>query len=130
MYGRLADQIRGHQGQMMRRSKELDALMVKGYSALFDNDAQVLSVIAGRGERYIEIGTYCGGSALVAGLAGCEVHCIDTWDYTRRQDLKQVGHYFPVEADVRENWAAAGLDPDRLHLYQHRTPPLPEEVRN
>jgi hypothetical protein len=72
----------------------------------------------------LEIGTYCGGSAIVAGLAGCEVYCIDTWEYP--EDMKT---FRPTPDDVRANWAAAGLDPDRLHLYKQEHPPFPTALR-
>ena len=108
---------------MSRYVPEIRERMERGHPLLYDDDADVLFTLARRGTSYVEVGTYCGGSAIVAGLAGCEVFGIDTWQYP--DDMKT---FRPTPDDVRANWAAFGLDPEKLHLYQQAHPPLPGEI--
>ena len=82
------------------------------------HDPEVLYEIVSRGKTYVEIGTMWGGSAVVAGLAGCEVHCIDPWKKGASPD------------DVMENWVSSGLNPDKLFLYKQYHPPWPAGIQN
>jgi hypothetical protein len=99
--------------------------MVHGEALLKFQDPEAIYTIASRGKTYVEIGTRWGGSAIVAGLAGCEVHCIDPWEYPGKQLA-----YRTTPHHVRENWVYAGLDPDKLFLYQQRHPPWPEAIKD
>src|SRR3990172_9379727 len=108
---------------MSHYCKAMVGKMPRGHALLYDNDCDVLTTIAKRGSTYIEVGTYCGGSAIVAGLAGCEVFGVDTWQYP--EDMKT---FRPTPDDVRANWAAFGLDPAKLHLYPQAHPPLPDQL--
>ena len=54
---------------MSRYVPEINERMVRGHALLYDDDADVLFTLAKRGSTYVEAGTYCGGSAIVAGLA-------------------------------------------------------------
>lgn len=99
--------------------------MVRGSAFQKFQDPEVIYTIASRGKTYVEIGTRWGGSAVVAGLAGCEVHCIDPWDYPEKPLRERT-----APEDVRNNWAAFGLDPEKLFLYQQRHPPWPEAIKN
>ena len=98
-------------------------MMVRGRALQRFDDPEVLFAVARTGPTYVEIGTRWGGSALVAGLAGCEVYCIDPWDYPTKLPA-----YRSTPQAVRENWAALGLDPSRLHVFQQRHPPWPQEI--
>ena len=104
---------------------DIDGMMTRGESAMGGYDPEFLFQMASLGKTYVEIGTKFGGSAIVAGLAGCEVHCIDHWEYPDRDP--QIA---ATPDDVRENWVAAGLDPDKLHLHVHRHPPWPEALEH
>jgi len=99
--------------------------MVRGEALLKFQDPEVIYTIASKGKTYIEIGTRWGGSAIVAGLAGCEVHCIDPWEYPDKPPSRQT-----TPEDVKANWISAGLDPSKLFLYQQRHPPWPEAIKN
>jgi len=103
--------------------QKLNAKMLDGRGAMTRNDPEYLFHIASQGKTYVEIGTKWGGSAIVAGLAGCEVHCIDHWDYPARR--KRATPEF-----VRANWENAGLDPTKLHLHVQRHPPWPEAIKD
>lgn len=104
--------------------EELNAKMIRGGALMKFQDPEVLFEIASRGKTYVEIGTRWGGSAIVAGLAGCEVHCIDPWEYPNKHLDDQT-----TPADVRENWKNAGLDPYKLFIHQQRHPPWPEVIK-
>ncbi len=82
------------------------------------HDPEVLYEIVSRGKTYVEIGTMWGGSAVVAGLAGCEVHCIDPW-------IKSVS-----PNDVMANWVNSGLEPEKLFLHEQHHPPWPAVIHN
>ena len=99
--------------------------MVRGEALLKFQDPEVIYTIASKGKTYVEIGTRWGGSAIVAGLAGCEVHCIDPWKYPGKHLADRT-----TPLDVMENWAYAGLDPDKLFLYQHKHPPWPKAIKD
>ena len=100
----------------------LNRKMIHGRAAMTKNDPEFLFSIALQGKTYVEIGTKWGGSALVAGMAGCEVHCIDPWEYPGRPN--------PAKPEyVRANWINAGLDPAKLFLHQQRHPPWPEAIK-
>ena len=103
--------------------KELNSRMVRGEALLKFQDPEVIYTIASKGKTYVEIGTRWGGSAIVAGLAGCEVHCIDPWEYPGKLLYDRT-----TPLDVRENWSYAGLDPEKLFLYQQKHPPWPEAI--
>ena len=103
--------------------EELDAMMIHGGALQRFEDPAVIYEIASRGKTYVEIGTRWGGSAIVAGLAGCEVYCIDKWSYPTK-----LLHEQTKPEHVIENWANAGLDPNKLHLYHHEHPPWPKEL--
>ena len=105
---------------MSQYSTTIQPKLERGHGLMYDDDDRILHLIAKRGKTFIEVGTYCGGSAIIAGLAGCEVTGIDTWAYPGEMKT-----FRPTPDDVRVNWEAAGLDPDKLHLYQHSMPPLP-----
>ena len=109
---------------MTAYSKELLGKLVRGHALMYDDDARLLHTIASRGKTYAEIGTYCGGSAIVAGLAGCEVWAVDAFEYP--EDMKT---FKPTPEDVLANWDANGLDIERLHVYKHRTPGLPPPMQ-
>ena len=98
--------------------EELTKKFVRGGPYLKYQDPEVIFEIASRGKTYVEIGTMWGGSAIVAGLAGCEVHCIDPWIKDASPD------------DVLENWVGFGLDSDKLFLYQQWHPPWPGEIKD
>ena len=98
--------------------------MSRGNAFLGHHDPGVIYEIASRGKTYVEIGTRWGGSAIVAGLAGCEVHCIDPWEYPEKRIPDQT-----TLEDVRNNWKHAGLDPYKLRLHQNRHPPWPEAIQ-
>ena len=98
-------------------------MMVKGSAAIWGYDPEILFRIASQGKTYVEIGTKWGGSAIVAGLAGCEVHCIDHWEYPGRESPA-------TPDDVRENWVNAGLNLFKLHIHIQRHPPWPEAIRD
>jgi hypothetical protein len=107
-----------------------------GRIALFGQDAEVLSQVAGLGKTYVEIGTLFGGSAIVAGISGCEVYCIDPLDgyYASKWGIKKRPDHrtglVPTADIVRSNWANAGLDPKKLHIFQQLHPPWPEEIKD
>ena len=98
--------------------EELRKKFVRGSPCMKRKDPEVLFEFVSRGKTYVEIGTMWGGSALVAGLAGCEVHCIDPWQMDASPD------------DVMENWVSAGFDPDKLFLYKQYHPPWPEAIKD
>jgi hypothetical protein len=109
-------------------------MIFRGRVALIPSDEEIIYEIASLGKTYVEIGTLFGGSAIVAGMAGCEVFCIDPLDgyysakhITKERPDKWTG-LVPSEEIVRENWAAAGLDPKKLHIYTQLHPPWPEEI--
>ena len=104
--------------------EELNSKIISGRAAMRPGDPEALFQIASRCETYVEIGTKWGGSAIVAGLAGCEVHCIDHWEYPGRRSHKS------SPATVKENWLGAGLDPDKLFLHVQRHPPWPEAIED
>ena len=100
----------------------IDALF-KGSIQLHTGDREAIFEVASLGKTYVEIGTFWGASACVAGLAGCEVYCIDPLrDYA---DEYLPG---PTPEDVMHNWIAQGLDPDKLHIYPYYHPPWPVEI--
>lgn len=99
--------------------------MVVGAGEQSGRDTELLFDVVARGNTYVEIGTKWGGSAVVAGLADCEVHCIDHWEYPDR-----ARSHWPTPDTVRENWAAAGLDSEKLHLHVQRHPPWPEAIKD
>ena len=109
----------------MITQSDIDGIMTKGEAAMAGYDLEFLFQMASQGKTYVEIGTKFGGSAIVAGLAGCEVHCIDHWEYPDRDP--QIA---PTPDAVLENWIAAGLDPDKLHLHVQRHPPWPEAIKH
>jgi hypothetical protein len=75
-------------------------------------------------ETYIEIGSAFGASACIAGYAVTgDVHCVDAFIYKKTAGVEQTPEV------IRQNWAAMGHAPERLHIYRHRTPPLPEELQ-
>jgi hypothetical protein len=108
--------------------------LFRGRIALYKADGEVLYEVASLGKTYVEIGTLFGGSAVIAGLAGCEVFCIDPLDgyYSAKHAVKERVDKWtglvPSEEIVRENWESAGLDPKKLHIYAHLHPPWPEEI--
>lgn len=105
-----------------------------GRIALHRDDANVLYEIASLGKTYIEIGTLFGGSACIAGLAGCEVFCIDPLDgyYSAKNEdplrLDSRTGLVASEEIVRGNWERLGLAPEMLHIYKQLHPPWPEEI--
>jgi hypothetical protein len=107
---------------------------LKGRVALFDDDAKALFEVASLGKTYVEIGTLFGASACIAGLAGCEVFCIDPLDgyysdmhgVSNRPD-KETG-LVPSPEIVRGNWEACGLDQEKLHIFPQLHPPWPKEI--
>ena len=99
--------------------------MLKGSVLQKKNDPEILYTIASRGKTYVEIGTRWGGSAIIAGLAGCEVHCIDHWEYPGKQPRDQT-----TMQDVSDNWAHAELATAKLFMYQQRHPPWPEAIED
>jgi len=100
-------------------------VMPRGGPSMRGYDPEFLFQMASQGKTYVEVGTKWGGSAIVAGLAGCEVHCIDHWEYPDR-DPETVA----TPDAVLENWKAAGLDRKMLHLHVHRHPPWPEALEH
>jgi len=95
----------------------------KGGIQLFPGDMEAIFEVASLGKTYVEIGTLWGASACIAGLAGCEVYCIDPfWGY---EDRLSPG---PTPEDVMKNWIGQGLDPDKLHIYPYYHPPWPVEI--
>ena len=105
--------------------EKLNGMMTRGDAAMGGYDPELLFQIASQGKTYVEIGTKFGGSAIVAGLAGCEVHCIDHWEYPDRDPQTA-----PTPEYVLENWISAGLDPKKLRLYIHRHPPWPKALEH
>ena len=105
-----------------------------GRIALHTEDASVLYEVASLGTTYVEIGTLFGGSACIAGLAGCEVFCIDPLDgyYSARHNdpLRPDSRTGIVASEeiVRGNWERCGLDPEMLHIYKQLHPPWPKEI--
>ena len=104
--------------------QELNDKIISGRAAMTGHDPEFLYEIASRGETYVEIGTKWGASAIVAGLAGCEVHCIDHWEYPDARPHRATPDI------VRENWEGAGLPISRLHLHIQRHPPWPEAIKD
>lgn len=106
----------------------------RGRIALCKGDVEVISEVASLCKTYVEIGTLFGGSAIVAGKAGCEVFCIDPLDgyYSAKRDTAEHPDpstgLVPSEKIVRANWDAGGLDPKELHIYKQLHPPWPEEI--
>ena len=102
---------------------------LKGRVALFDDDAKALFEVASLGKTYVEIGTLFGGSACVAGMAGCEVFCIDPLDgYYGLDTIDGMSGLVPSAKIVRENWEACGLDQEKLHIFPQLHPPWPKEI--
>ena len=107
-------------------------VLLVGRTALWGNDARIISEVASLGKTYVEIGTLFGGSACVAGLAGCEVFCIDPLDgyYSNKHHVTQrpdpITGIVVSEKIVRDNWERCGLDPEKLHIYKQMHPPWPE----
>ena len=87
--------------------------------------------LSGAGD-YIEIGTLFGGSAILAGkYCKGHVYCIDPLDgYYAKGRVDKGTNLLPSPKIVRENWESFGLDLDRLHIYAHKHPPWPEELKN
>ena len=104
---------------------ELNAKMTYGDVRQKFEDPAVIFEIASRGKTYVEIGTRFGGSAIAAGLAGCEVHCIDHFEYPNKQPDDQ-----STPEMVMRNWENAGIDLDKLHIYQQRHPPWPQAIED
>jgi len=103
--------------------EELKDKIAVGAPEQSGRDTELLYDVVSRGGTYVEIGTKWGGSAIVAGLAGCEVHCIDHWEYPDR-----ARSHWPTQDIVRENWEGAGLDIDKLHIHVQRHPPWPAAI--
>jgi hypothetical protein len=105
-----------------------------GRSAITECDALIIHEVASLGKTYVEIGTLFGGSAIVAGLAGCEVFCIDPLDGYYSAKNKEERRPDPVtqivtsEKIVRSNWAIMGLCPSKLHIYKQLHPPWPKKI--
>lgn len=105
---------------------------IVGRSAITQCDANIIFEVASLGKTYVEIGTLFGGSAIVAGLAGCEVFCIDPLDgyysakHNEEQRLDPVAQIAPSEEIVRSNWTTMGLCPSKLHIYKQLHPPWPK----
>jgi hypothetical protein len=105
-----------------------------GRAALFGDDAKVLHKICSLGKTYVEIGTLFGGSACVAGLAGCEVFCIDPLDgyYATKHNIQanpdQTTRMVPSVEIVRKNWELCGLDQRKLHIFPQLHPPWPASI--
>ena len=112
----------------------IDSRTFQGRIALHRPDADVLYEVALLGKTYVEIGTLFGGSACIAGLAGCEVFCIDPLDgyYSARHKeenrVDRMSGLVPTAKIVTENWESCGLDPAKLHIYQQTHPPWPLEL--
>jgi len=109
-------------------------VLLVGRATLWKDDSKIVSEVASLGKTYVEIGTLFGGSACIAGLAGCEVFCIDPLDgyYSAKHAANlrpdpETG-LVPSEEIVRDNWEHCGLDPDMLHLYKQLHPPWPKEI--
>ena len=107
-------------------------MMLAGRVALWDDDAAIIKEVASLGETYVEIGTLFGGSACIAGMAGCEVFCIDPLDGYYSAKHNHALRPDPgtgvvaTEKIVRDNWEHCGLDPNKLHIYKQLHPPWPE----
>jgi len=112
----------------------IDFRTFQGRIALHRQDAEVLYEVALLGKTYVEIGTLFGGSACIAGLAGCEVFCIDPLDgyystkHKKESRIDSASGLVPSARIVRENWESCGLDPAKLHIYQQHHPPWPLEI--
>ena len=106
---------------------DVNEMMVVGNVLMNKNydDPAVLFEIASQGKTYVEIGTRWGGSAVIAGLAGCEVHCIDDFVYPKPRDLT-IG----TVDDVVANWTALGLSLSKLHIHPQLHPPWPTAIKN
>ena len=109
----------------------LDTKAFRGRIPLHDGDIETLYEVASLGKTYVEIGTLFGASACIAGLAGCDVYCIDPLDgYNIRGvgDPFDVNKNIPSPRTVQENWIRQGLDISKLHIYAHYHPPWPREI--
>ncbi|KKN56366.1 hypothetical protein LCGC14_0572770 [marine sediment metagenome] len=107
----------------MLKLSELNMMMARGSALLEEHDPETLFQVASKGRTYVEIGTHWGGSAIVAGLAGCEVHCIDPWESTGNLLAR------PGWGAVQLNWKHAGLDPRKLFIHKQKHPPWPEAIK-
>ena len=102
-----------------------------GRIPLSDGDIETIYEVASLGKMYVEIGTLFGASACVAGLAGCDVYCIDPLDgynYRGVPDPHDEHNTMPSPIIVQNNWVRQGLDIGRLHLYAKYHPPWPREI--
>ena len=102
-----------------------------GRIALHDGDIEALYEVASLCKTYVEIGTLFGASACIAGLAGCDVYCIDPLDgYNIRgaPDGHDPHKTIPSPILVQHNWLRQGLELERLHLYAQYHPPWPREI--
>jgi hypothetical protein len=87
-------------------------------------DVDALFFYCSASETYIEIGSAFGASACIAGYAVTgDVYCVDAFLYKDVAGIKQTPEV------IQSNWALMGHAPERLHIYEHRTPPLPEELQ-
>ena len=102
-----------------------------GRIALSEGDQEKIYEVASMGKMYVEIGTLFGASACIAGLAGCDVYCIDPMDgYNVRgmPDPHDAHSTIPSPFIIQNNWVRQGLDLARLHLYARYHPPWPKEI--
>lgn len=112
----------------------IDLRVFLGRIAICEEDARALHEVTSLGKTYVEIGTLFGGSACIAGLAGCEVFCIDPLDgyYSakcgEKNRLDPRTNMVPSVEIVRLNWRTQGLDPKMLHIYTQLHPPWPQEI--
>jgi hypothetical protein len=112
----------------------IDAMAFQGRIALCHADAEILYEVASLGKTYVEIGTLFGGSACIAGLAGCEVFCIDPLDgyysavHKEENRIDRISGLVPSVQIVKQNWESWGLDPAKLHIYAQMHPPWPQEI--
>ena len=109
----------------------LDRDKFYGRIPLSEGDQEKIYEVASMGKAYIEIGTLFGASACIAGLAGCDVYCIDIMDgYNIRgvPDSLDAHKTIPSPHIIQNNWVRQGLDLGRLHLYARYHPPWPREI--
>ena len=102
-----------------------------GRVALSEGDQEKIFEVASMGKTYVEIGTLFGASACIAGLAGCDVYCIDPLDgYNVRgmPDPHDARTSIPSPFILQNNWVRQGLDLGRLHVYARFHPPWPREI--
>ena len=111
----------------------LDKDKFYGRVALSEGDQEKIFEVASMGKTYVEIGTLFGASACIAGLAGCDVYCIDPLDgYNVRgmPDPHDDHKAIPSPRIVIRNWINQGLDLGRLHIYARHHPPWPREINH